>query len=368
MATTYGSDSRLCALIEPYTAVDLFCGCGGVTEGLKQVGFNVVAAVDNDPVACRTYIVNHPDVTLYRNDIDDVDPMVIRQNDLNGQDVDLLVVCAPCQPFSNLNRERGKMDSRRTLILKAINFTRVLNPAVIFFENVPGLARNSDIIEQLEIELSKLEYQLSRPAKVDTADYGVPQRRNRCIMFATKGAVPVELPPPSTPEGQRKTVKDAIGMLSPLRSGERDPHDPLHVARMHSELNIQRLHYIPPNGGSRFALPEELQLKCHKGHKGHPDVYGRMSWEQVAPTLTTGCTDITKGRFAHPEQNRAITMREAALLQTFPPSYKFEGNSTQISRQIGNAVPVEFVKALTPVFRRVIKEVRQNDALYGEAN
>lgn len=368
MATTDGSEYRPEARIESFTAVDLFCGCGGVTEGLKQAGFHVVAAVDNDPVACKTYIANHPDVTLYQNDIDDVDPAVIRQNNLEGRDVDLLVVCAPCQPFSNLNREREKVDSRRTLILKAVIFTRVLNPAVIFFENVPGLARNSDIIEQLEVELEELGYQLSRPASVDTADYGVPQRRNRCIMLATRGAVSVELPPPTTPEGHRKTVKDAIGMLSPLQSGEKDPHDTLHIARRHSELNIRRLLFIPPDGGSRFALPEELQLECHKGHTGHPDVYGRMAWNQVAPTLTTGCTDITKGRFAHPEQNRAITMREAALLQTFPLSYKFEGNPTQISRQIGNAVPVEFVKALTPVFRRAIKEVRQHDALYGEAN
>lgn len=339
------------------TAVDLYSGCGGVTAGLKKRGYSVVAAVDNDPMACATYRANHPEVNLYDKDIRSIDPEEILRNDLAGRQLDLLVVCAPCQPFSSLNR-KSKEDPRAQLILQASRFVGTLKPSVVFFENVPGLASRdaSPILGNLRKELSAVGYLLGDPVRVDAADYGVPQRRVRCIMFAVPQETPLPtLPQPTTPEGRRNTVRKAIGKLRSLRSGERDRRDSLHFARTHHPVALARLSFIPKNGGNRFSLPAELELVCHRGRRGHPDVYGRMMWDNVAPTLTTGCTDVTKGRFAHPRDNRAISLREAALLQTFPKRYKFVGFPRNIAKQIGNAVPVRFVATLASVLREVMK-------------
>jgi DNA (cytosine-5)-methyltransferase 1 len=335
------------------TVVDLFCGCGGVTEGLKHHNFRVVAAIDKDEDACKTYEANHPGVHLYPEDIRRVDPKDILRDDLKNEDLDVLVVCAPCQPFSSQNRS-NKVDERSDLIFEATRFAKVLRPAVIFFENVPGLATDKYriLLEKLRNDLEELGYKLSLPIPVDAADYGVPQRRKRCILLATLQVEPLTLPDAVTPEGARITVKAAIGHLLALSSGEQDPNDPLHCASNHQPQALERLKHIPKDGGNRFSLPEYLVLDCHKNHDGHCDVYGRMWWNKVAPTLTTGCTDVTRGRFAHPRDDRAITLREVALLQTFPSHYKFKGNRTAIATQLGNAVPVKLVSSLAPTIRK----------------
>jgi DNA (cytosine-5)-methyltransferase 1 len=152
------------------------------------------------------------------------------------------------------------------------------------------------------------------------------------------------------------SVKMAISDLPQLASGQADAEDTLHFAREHQAIALERLGHIPKNGGSRDALPERLWLACHRDRRGHPDVYGRMRWEDVAPTLTTGCTDLTRGRFAHPRDNRAISLREAARLQTFPDSYRFAGSAKHIAVQIGNSVPVRFIEALVPVLRAALVE------------
>jgi DNA (cytosine-5)-methyltransferase 1 len=343
------------------TAVDLFCGCGGVTLALKRQNFNVVAAVDNDSSACITYRKNHNDVMLYENDIMLLNPETIRHNDLKGENLDLLVVCAPCQPFSNQNRHKYSEDSRMRLILESIRFAKSLKPSLIFFENVAGLSnkKNDGILQELTEGLETAGFKLGQPTRINAADYGVPQRRIRCIMLAASSFYPPKLPQP-IPVDKRNTVRAAIAHLRRLESGQKDPLDPLHFARNHQPIALERLKHIPKNGGSRFSLPEHLALKCHKGHSGHPDVYGRMSWDTVAPTLTSGCTDITRGRFAHPEDDRAITLREAALLQTFPSDYEFVGSLSQIASQIGNAVPVRLAEALAPILRRSIMNQRVN--------
>ncbi len=337
------------------TAVDLFCGCGGVTLALKQRHFRVVAAVDSDPVVCKTYRANHPGIRLYDEDCGGIDPKSIRE-DLGGSRLDLLVVCAPCQPFSSQTRLSGR-DARAELVLEAVRFARALKPAVILIENVPGLvqARNGETLRRLRDGLSESAYASSDPLIVDAQDYGVPQRRRRCLMLAAKGTDPPTLPPPTTPEERRRTVREAIGDYRRLESGEADIEDPLHRARNHQRIALRRLRKIPKDGGDRSALPSELELDCHRGYRGHPDVYGRMAWNEVAPTLTTGCTDVTKGRFAHPSDDRAITLREAAALQTFPDSYAFEGNEKQIASQIGNAVPPHLVWSLLPTIRSALR-------------
>lgn len=337
-----------------FTAVDLYCGCGGITQGLKRSCFKVVAAVDNDPVACETYKANHPNVILYRDDIRMIDPLELQNRALQDKDLDLLVVCAPCQPFSSQNRLRKSNDHRYYLILESIRFAKVLKPKIIFFENVPGLGKHKQILFTLKDGLSGLGYSLTEPKLLDAADYAVPQRRLRCILIATLASHLPELPPAQTPEGRRKTVRHAIYSLPRLKSGEIDAHDPLHQARNHKPIALERLQHIPKNGGSRASLPPELVLKCHRNHDGHCDVYGRMHWDRVSPTLTTGCTDFSRGRFAHPEDDRAITLREAALLQSFPRNYKFVGNRGQIERQIGNAVPVNLARAFIPAFKQAI--------------
>ncbi len=337
------------------TVVDLYSGCGGVTAALRRKRFRVVAAVDNDPLAGKTYRLNNKNAQLYSDDIQQVDPAEIRTHQLDGEDLDLLIVCSPCQPFSNHNRNRGN-DARVELILQASRFAEVLKPKIIFFENVPGIARQelSDVLDRLRTELKKIGYALGPSSMIDLADFGVPQRRLRCVLFATHQDYQIELPSPTTPKGRRNSVKQAIGDLASLRSGEKDEDDALHFARNHQPIALKRMTHIRKNGGDRFSLPPELELKCHKGKKGFPDVYGRMHWSQVAPTLTTGCTDVTRGRFMHPRDNRAISLREAARLQTFPDDYQFAGNSGQIATQIGNAVPPAFIEALAPSLRKAM--------------
>ena len=334
-----------------HIAIDLFCGCGGVTEGLKQAGYTVVAAVDNDPICCETYRANHPEVHLIERDICKTTAKSLKTI-LGKRKLDLLVVCAPCQPFSKLNKST-KPDDRVFLILQSIRFVRALKPRYVFFENVPGLTKNHSVISTLKTEFKKLGYVLSEPQQVDAADYEVPQRRIRCVIVASRKET-ISLPVAVTPSGSRVTVRQAIEQL-PAAQFINDL-DPLHVCRHHSDITIRRLQHISHDGGSRNELPPDLVLPCHQkldndGNATHYcDVYGRMYWDAVAPTLTTGCTDVTKGRYAHPCYDRAITLREAALLQTFPKTYQFCGNPTQIARQIGNAVPVNLAKNLVSVF------------------
>lgn len=330
-----------------FTAIDLFCGCGAVTQGLKGI-FEVIVAVDNNPYASESYRVNHPEVNFFEEDITQLDISKILQV-VGNQNIDLMVVCAPCQPFSSQNQTKNT-DERVNLILQACRFAKVLKPRLIFFENVKGIiaSKHSSITRKLKIDLKKLGYNhWLGPLSIDAADYGVPQRRKRWIMIVSreKKALPT-LPNPTSPEGKRIKVEDAIGDLPPLASGERSDNDPLHFARKHKPIALRRFAHIKKDGGSRFDLPPNLVLDCHKGHKGHPDVYGRMAWNDVAPTLTTGCTDVTRGRFLHPRDDRAITLREATRLQTFPDYYQYDGCPQEIARQIGNAVPVEFIRTI----------------------
>jgi DNA (cytosine-5)-methyltransferase 1 len=334
------------ARVRRLRAVDLYSGSGAVTAGLSDT-FDVVAAVDHDPLACRTYAANHPEVRLFQHDIRTLDPQAILDAVPSAMETDLLVVCAPCQPFSSQNRHRGS-DGRALLVLEAARFAAVLRPRGILFENVPGLAGATGVYEELARRLAAVGYLVGAPRRLNAADMGVPQRRIRCVMFASKSAEAVERFSAADLSAPRTTVAQAIRDLLPLESGQRDPDDAMHATRRHSPLALRRLRAIPHDGGSRDALPRELRLKCHANTNGFPDVYGRMKWNDVAPTLTTGCTDVTRGRFAHPEQDRAITLREAALLQTFPRDYVFHGAYRQITTQIGNAVPVAMVTAMVP--------------------
>lgn len=338
-----------------HTAVDLFCGSGGVSQGLKSAGWRVVAACDNDPAAAATYRANHPEVQLVKGDIQldsTVDAIAAAADGM----IDLVVICAPCQPFSSQNRHRGN-DKREQLIVRALAVIAKLRPALVFFENVPGLASPAyrEIVTAVHAGLRGLDYAVSEPTVRDAADFGVPQRRRRCIMLAARCEAAVAAFSGAVVRQDPRTVYSAIADLPVLASGEASETDPLHRARAHQPIAVERLKHIPHNGGSRSSLPAHLVLQCHKGKvTSFSDVYGRMAWGAVAPTLTTGCTDLTRGRFAHPDQDRAITMREAARLQTFPDDYRFVGQPAQISRQIGNAVPPAMIEAFVPAFEAAL--------------
>jgi DNA (cytosine-5)-methyltransferase 1 len=343
------------------TLIDLFSGCGGVTTGFKLAGFKVLAAVELDDVVAQTYRLNHPEVRLYEEDIRKVSPeAIMEQCELHPGQLTVLSVCAPCQPFSKQNRYR-RTDSRASLVLETIRFTEVLRPTFLFIENVPGLGQSPDILDLLLGGLTKLGYKMSNPTVVDAVNYGVPQFRKRFILLGTDLDIELKIPEAThaSPEeadrlGKKKwlTVKDAFDGLEVLQAGERSKTDPLHKARKHTPLSLERLRYIPHNGGSRDSLPNDLQLACHRNGKnvGFHDVYGRMDFNKPSNTLTAGCTNFTKGRFAHPIYDRAITLREAARLQTFPDSYLFHGNYEQISAQIGNAVPVKLAEVFAHYF------------------
>lgn len=333
-------------------AVDLFCGSGAVTTGLAEA-FEIVAAVDQDPLACRTYAANHPNVRLFERDIRKLRPQEILKEVPSAAGADLMVVCAPCQPFSNQNRNKAD-DPRAALVLQAARFARALRPRGILFENVPGLVGAVGVHDDLTKALRRVGYVVGAPRRINAADMGVPQRRIRCVMFAARSAEAVAVFDAAELSTGRRTVASVIRDLAPLESGQADPADRLHAARRHSPIALARLRAIPRDGGSRHSLPAELRLRCHENTHGFPDVYGRMAWDDVAPTLTTGCTDVTRGRFAHPEQDRAITLREAALLQTFPRDYEFHGSFKDVATQIGNAVPVEMVRAMVPAITKAL--------------
>ena len=335
-------------------ALDLFCGSGAVSLGLKQAGFNVVGAVDFDAGACRTYRANHDEVRLLEKDIRQVDPEEFA--DLIPGKLDLLVVCAPCQPFSSQNRHKSKDDSRTNLVEESKKFIKRFSPSLVFLENVPGLA-STDIFDGFTAWLRTEGYDVAEPMRVDASELGVPQRRTRMILVAASG-VSLERAT-NIARTSKKTVGQVIRDLPvPPVGRESSGADPLHYARKHSPLNIERLRHIPIDGGGRESLPPHLQLACHKNttKKGSfSDTYGRMAWNGIAPTLTTGCTDITRGRYAHPEQNRAITLREAARLQSFPDDYVFHGNASQVATQIGNAVPPEMMRTIASSLKAALR-------------
>ncbi|MCB9138934.1 MAG: DNA cytosine methyltransferase [Caldilineaceae bacterium] len=344
------------------TLIDLFSGCGGVTQGFKNQGFQVLAAVEWDSITAETYRKNHSEVMMYEDDIRNIQPKeMLKRCGLHQGELTVLSVCAPCQPFSRQNR-LPKEDSRTKLVLETLRFVAVLRPKYILMENVPGLnkGKNKKILNKLiKVLHDNLNYNVLDPYIVDAVNYGVPQFRKRLILLCSREDIPLSIPETTHASPKEKqngkgnwlTVKDAFQGIHKLASGWKSRTDPMHQARNHTSLNLERLKHIPKNGGSRHSLPDHLQLACHKkGGTGYNDVYGRMDFRKPANTLTTGCTNFTKGRYAHPTANRAITPREAARLQTFPDFYKFEGSYDHISVQIGNAVPVGLAETFAKYF------------------
>lgn len=326
-------------------AVDFFCGAGGVTRGFKDAGINVLAGIDIDDACEKTYQNNNDGAIFLNKDIATYSPEEL-QNELGIKPNDdnlIFVGCSPCQYYTYLNTSKQKSEKSKMLLEEFQRFVAFFQPGYIFIENVPGLEKKAESpLKRFKEYLKANGYSFSD--KVINAKYfGVPQNRRRYVMIASR-INKVEIPEPNK-KRPLVTVKDAIGntaIYKPVPAGNKDNTDFLHSTANIKDINLKRLENTSKDGGSRteWAHIEDLQLNCYKTHAGHTDGYGRMAWNKVSPTITTKFNSISNGRYGHPEQNRAISLREGATLQSFPVEYKFyASNMGNIARMIGNAVP-----------------------------
>lgn len=320
-------------------SIDIFSGVGGLTEGMHKAGFKTKLAVEIDSYAVKAYRMNHKKTKVIEEDIRKIDIAEIKK-ELNGDTLHLLAGCPPCQGFSSvrrLNKKRSVRDDRNNLVLEYLRFVKELRPLTIMMENVPGL-KNYTLFKKLVKELMELGYNPKYDV-VNVKDYGVPQSRKRLVLVGSLLGDDLEI---ADGIKERTNVRKAIGnMENPEKST-----DPLHKNfSKHSPRVIDRIKKTPHNGGSWKDLPEEFHLECHKKENvGFNDVYGRLRWDDFSTTITGGCLNPSKGRFLHPEQDRVLTPREAALLQSFPKNYKFPLDipKTSLALLIGNALPPKF--------------------------
>jgi DNA (cytosine-5)-methyltransferase 1 len=346
-----------------FTAIDLFSGAGGLTVGLKKAGFKVKVSVEVDEEIGNTYAINHPEVIMINKDIREVSGNEILK--LAGlEKIDLVAGCPPCQGFSKLTDKHHRNDIRNELVLEMARIVAELKPEICMMENVPGLAgRGSYLLDAFEERLVAMGYKINRSV-LQMADFGVPQSRRRLVMLAGKG-FEVSLPKathsrlPAEDSNLKPWVKlreclknkTQPATLSAARKKGGAKKFNWHVVRDVKEITMERLR-ATRSGENRHVLPKRLRPECHKQKKikGFANVYARMSWDNVAPTMTSGCTTFSSGRFGHPQQNRTISVREAAIIQTFPMSYMFDTeNMATACKLIGNALPCKFAKIASAV-------------------
>ncbi|MDF0716943.1 DNA cytosine methyltransferase [Muricauda sp. 334s03] len=351
--------------MENYSVIDLFCGVGGLTHGFEKEGFDVVAGIDFDKSCEHAYNSNNKAKFIFR-DIGDMAPQEIDALFPEGSKK-ILIGCAPCQPFSIFNRKNGgKMsesnDLRWKLLYAFANIIVKTKPDIISMENVPHLKgfKNGKVFNDFVSILEKEGYNISYEIH-NAQDFGVPQRRHRLVLLGSLQGK-IEMIPPSHKDNP-VTVRETIGYLPPIQAGQISKTDLLHRARNLSELSMKRIKATPEGGGWK-DWDQELIADCHKkeGGKAFGSAYGRMSWDKVAPTMTTYCIGYNNGRFGHPEQNRPISIREAALLQSFPENYDFidpeaSFSSGRLARHIGNAVPVLLGQAVAKSVARHVETI-----------
>jgi len=330
-------------------AFDFFCGAGGLTRGLLDIGFDVKAGFDVDINCRKSYIENNPGVDFVCKDISKISGIMLRKiARAKSFDKFLFAGCAPCQPFSK--QRKGEKKERDARLLT--QFSRLVEeciPGFVLIENVPGIAKvpGFSAFKRFLLALEQLGYNYAFGV-LDAKYFGVPQQRRRLVLIAARGIIP------SLPKGNYgttlrplKTVRQTISRFPPIKEGQSHNDMPNHTAASLTPINLKRLKSTPHDGGDRRSWSVPLWLRCHKGqYYGHTDVYGRMKWDEPSPTLTGRCNSLSNGRYGHPEQDRAISLREAAALQTFPDNYEFFGSNTHIAHQIGNAIPVKLAREL----------------------
>ena len=339
------------------SVVDLFCSIGGLSHGFALEGFNVRVGVDTD-ASCHYAYERNNDAKFIERDVG-----TLRGDDINGWFVEgeprILVGCAPCQPFSTYSQNRS--DAKWQLLAEFGRLVDEARPDVVSMENVPRLTgfRQGKLFEQFMATLAERAGYDVWWNVVNCADYGVPQTRRRLVVLASRiGAI--ELVPPTHASSAHVTVRDAIAHLPPLIAGNKDAEDPLHYASRLSDVNLARIREAKPGKSWRDWKPT-LVAQCHRRRSGrwYQSVYGRMHWDAPAPTITTQCNGFGNGRFGHPKQDRAISLREAALLQTFPEGYEFFNPKERwfvsaAARWIGNAVPVALAQAVAKSVARTL--------------
>ena len=342
--------------------VDLFCGIGGLSYGMKSRGLHILAGFDIDGT-CRYAYETNTGAKFVNKDIRQVTgEEILSQYRKNS--IRVLAGCAPCQPFSSYSyKNKDKDPAKYDLLYEFGRLVRTVHPDVVTMENVPSIASFKlkdvlgDFVQTLKDEGYSVKYHV-----VFCPDYGVPQTRRRLVLMASKLGE-IDLIPKTHQRGGYVTVRDVIGDLPALKAGEACVTDSLHRCAALGDLNLRRIRSTPPGGGWR-DWPNELLLECHRkeGGQSFGSVYGRMVWDEPSPTITTQCTRIGNGRFGHPEQDRAISIRESALLQTFPLEYKFFPNEKDVSlarasRYIGNAVPPRLGEVIA---ESIIRHIRNN--------
>lgn len=337
--------------------IDLFCGIGGMTHGFVLEEFNVLAGIDIDE-SCRYGYEKNNNAQFINKDINEVSSSEL-ESLYEKDSIKVLIGCAPCQPFSTLNVKRDKYINSERIekwgpLRKFAHLVEEIKPEIVSMENVKDLANPEkypifqDFLKTLERNNYFISYKV-----VDCSRYGIPQRRKRLVLLASRLG-PIQMIPETHTNQNFKTVREAIGHLSPVEDGEVPKTDYLHRTRKLNEINKRRIIATPHDGGSAKDWDESLVLDCHKKASGSTykcSVYGRMKWDEPATTMTTQCIGLGNGRFGHPEQDRAITLREAAIFQTFPEYYQFvqdpsNARVNKLALHIGNAVPVELGKVI----------------------
>ena len=346
-------DSRRTTSVRPKRAdrdvvcVDLFCGAGGLTHGLVDAGVRVVAGVDSDETCRHPYTTNHKGIAFHKYDVAELEAAEIEKW-FGDAAIRVLAGCAPCQPFSSYSQRYDTIGTERWGLLH--HFARLVkdvHPDIVTMENVPTVTKHK-VFDDFVATLKRLKYDVWYDV-IDCAEYGLPQRRRRTVLLASLHG-PIKLGEACA--SQAKTVEDVLKGLPVLRNGGSDEEDPLHTAARLSPLNLERIKVSKP-GGSWRDWPKHLIAECHrkKTGKSYPGVYGRMRWDEPAPTLTTQFYGFGSGRFGHPTQARGLSLREGAILQGFPQRYSFVPDGEPVhfkvlGRLIGNAVPVELGRVI----------------------
>lgn len=358
-------DGRKLKPLHKVEVVDLFCGIGGLSYGMKSAGLDIRAGYDLDWTCQYAYEANTGGKFFYK-DVKSVKGSEIKKLYSKGRNViKVLAGCAPCQPFSTYaHTNKNKDEKKYDLLYEFGRLVKLVHPHIVTMENVSAITSFklksvlADFVQVLHDEGYEVKYQV-----VYCPKYGIPQTRKRLVLLASRLGK-IQLIPPTHKKGEYITVRDTIGNLPPLKAGEACPDDPLHRCRALSDLNMRRIH-ATPYGGSWKDWPKELLLDCHQkdAGKSYGSVYGRMVWDKPASTMTTLCTGIGNGRFGHPEQDRAISAREAALFQTFPVTYKFFPNEQKVSlskasRYIGNAVPPKLGEVIAESIKQHIRIIK----------
>ncbi len=339
-----------------YKAVDFFCGGGGMSYGMQQAGIEVLAGIDYEPTCKETYEANIKNAEFILADVFNLSEKSLQKKlNLKKNDNELILIgCSPCQFWSIINTDKNKSEKSKNLLVEFRRFVEYLKPGYVVVENVPGVLRKKEesglasFINWLEEERNgyKVHFDVH-----NVSEYGVAQNRKRFTLIANR--VSNEEIIPLKKAGEKLAVKDVIGTengFPRIDAGHKDDSDFLHTVPSISQINKERLRLVKKDGGNRFgfAKNKRLQLKCFVDRDdSFKDTFGRLWWNKPSPTITTKFSSISNGRFVHPDEDRALSLREGASLQSFPKSYKFYGSSvSSIARIIGNAVPPEYAKQI----------------------